>query len=211
MNAFRAVAWDIDGTLIDSEGLHLRALLDSSAALGVDLSNLPDGAFRGVNIYDVWSALRRRFPPGVGRQAWMAAIERYYVERANGLSASPDAIEAIRALAARGVAQVCVSNSARRIVDANLAALGIVKDIAFSISLDDVSAGKPNPEPFRQAARRLAMPAAAIIAVEDSVAGAQSARAAGLYVVGYALDGGAILECDRSITRLSEIPAMFEA
>ncbi len=49
MTMFRAVAWDIDGTLIDSEPLHQRALVAASAALGVDLSDLEPEAFRGVH------------------------------------------------------------------------------------------------------------------------------------------------------------------
>ena len=211
MSAFRAVAWDLDGTLIDSEGLHQRALIETSAAFGADLSDLPEEAFRGVHMRDVWTALRPRFPNGVERQTWLAAIERFYVARARSLAPTPGALEAIAALAALGVAQACVSNSGRAVVDANLDALGIRQTIAFSISLDDVSAGKPDPEPFREAARRFALPAAAVVAVEDSAAGARSAREAGLYVVGYAPEGRAFVGCDRSIAKLMEVVALFKS
>ena len=111
----------------------------------------------------------------------------------------------------RGVAQACVSNSGRKIVDANIKALGIGKTIAFSLSLDDVSAGKPDPEPYREAARRFALPAAEVVAVEDSGAGARSARAAGLYVVGYSPSGEPFVGSDRSIMKLMEVVALFEA
>ena len=110
----------------------------------------------------------------------------------------------------RGVAQACVSNSGRAVVDANLDALGILETIAFSLSLDDVSAGKPDPEPYREAARRFALPAAAVVAVEDSAAGALSARTAGLYVVGYAPEGGALVGADRTIAKLMEVAALFK-
>jgi HAD superfamily hydrolase (TIGR01509 family) len=199
----------LDGTLIDSEGLHLRALIEASAAFGVDLSGLPGETYRGVNILDFWDALRPRFMAGTERGAWLNAIERYYVGRVAGLAANPGGVETVRALAARGVAQACVSNSGRAIVDANLEALGIRDKLAFSISLDDVLAGKPDPEPIREAARRFALPAEMVVAVEDSAAGARSAREAGLYVVGYIPDGGALLECDRSIVVLSAIESLF--
>ena len=89
-------------------------------------------------------------------------------------------------------------------------ALGIGKIIAFSLSLDDVSSGKPDPEPFREAARRLGAEPHATVAVEDSGAGARSARAAGplvvrLFAVGRALSVGA----DRSIAELMEVVALF--
>ena len=211
MSLFRAVAWDVDGTLIDSEGLHQRSLIETGVEFGVDLSDLPDEAFRGVHMRDVWTALKPRFPVSVDRKTWNAAIQRFYIARAPSLSPIPGALEAVRALAAKGVAQACVSNSGRAIVDANLEALQIRPAISFSISLEDVSAGKPDPEPYREAARRFALPAAAVVAVEDSGAGARSARAAGLYVVGYAPKGNAFVGSDRSITKLMEVVALFEA
>ena len=211
MSLLRAVAWDIDGTLIDSEALHQRSLIETGAEFGVDLSDLPDEAFRGVHMRDVWTALRPRFPKSVDRDGWIAAIERFYVARAPALSPIPGALETVRALAARGVAQACVSNSGRAVVDANLDALGIRSAVSFSLSLEDVSAGKPDPEPYREAARRFALAPAAVVAVEDSGAGARSARAAGLYVAGYAPNGTAFVGADRSIVMLTEVAALFEA
>src|ERR1700729_188730 len=211
MKLFRAVAWDIDGTLIDSEPLHQRALVAASAALGVDISDIEPEAFRGVHAIDIWEALKPRFPAGSSFKTWIAAIEDYYVAHAGELEPIPGAIEAIRKLAELGVAQACVSNSGRTIVDANIEALGIGKTIAFSMSLEDVSAGKPDPEPYREAARRFALPAAKVVAIEDSGAGARSARAAGLYVVGYSPSGEPFVGADRSIMNLMEIMALFEA
>ena len=211
MSIFRAIAWDIDGTLIDSEPLHQRALVAASAALGVDLSDIEPEAFRGVHAIDIWEALKPRFPASSSFKTWIAAIEGYYFAHAGELEPSPGALEAMRELATRGVAQACVSNSGRTIVDANIEALGVGKILAFSLSLDDVSSGKPDPEPYREAARRFALPAAAVVAVEDSGAGARSARAAGLYVVGYSPSGEPFVGSDRSIMELMEVVALFEA
>jgi HAD superfamily hydrolase (TIGR01509 family) len=211
MSLFRAVAWDIDGTLIDSEPLHQRGLVASSAHLGVDLSDLDPETFRGVHARDIWEALKPRFTPYARFETWVAGIEDYYVAHARELEPIPGAIKAMRELAARGVAQACVSNSGRAIVDANIKALGIGEIIAFSLSLDDVSSGKPDPEPYREAARRLGAEPQAVVAVEDSGAGARSARAAGLYVVGYEPEGHAFVGADLSIAHLDEIQALFGA
>jgi HAD superfamily hydrolase (TIGR01509 family) len=211
MTTFRAVAWDIDGTLIDSEPLHQRGLIAASADLGVDLDDLDPEAFRGVHARDIWKALEPRFAPGAKFETWITGIESYYVAHAGELEPNPGAIEAMRELAARGVPQACVSNSGRTIVDANIDALGIGKIIAFSLSLDDVKSGKPDPEPFREAAHRLGVKPHEVVAVEDSGAGARSARAAGLYVVGYAPQGDAFVGSDRSVARIMEIMALFDA
>lgn len=209
MSLFRAVAWDIDGTLIDSEPLHQRALITASAALGVDLSDIDPEAFRGVHAIDIWKALKPRFRPDASFKTWIAAIEGYYVEHAGELKPNPGALEAMRALSARGVAQACVSNSGRTIVDANIEALGIAELITFSLSINDVSRGKPDPEPFRETARRLGAKPEATVAVEDSDPGARSARAAGLFVVGYAPDGNAFAGADRSVAKLMEVVTLF--
>lgn len=178
--SIRAIAWDVDGTLVDSEPLHHRALLAGSVGFGVDLSDLPDQAFRGVHMGDVWKILAPRLPRTLAEDDWLAAINRHYVEHRHELAAMPQAVETIRALAEQGLPQVCVSNSARMIVDANLDALGIARHMAFSISLDDVVRGKPDPWPYAEACRRLALAPSRVLAVEDSQTGIASALAAGL-------------------------------
>jgi beta-phosphoglucomutase-like phosphatase (HAD superfamily) len=178
-----AVAWDIDGTLVDSEPLHHQALLEASADFYVDLGDLPPLAFRGVHMEDVWSRLQSRFPVTLTRAEWLDGIESRYIAGADRLRALAGAREAIERLDRVGIPQVCVSNSSRRIVDANLATLGLLPYLQFSISLDDVANGKPHPEPYTMAAQRLGIEPQRLLAVEDSQSGLASASAAGLRTV----------------------------
>jgi len=210
MTSMRAVAWDIDGTLIDSEPLHDAVLNEVCASYGASLADLPPDHFRGVHMPDVWKALRPRLPATLAEQEWCGAIIGRYIERAGELQPLPGALDTMRALADAGIRQVCVSNSGRRVVDANLAALAILDLIDFSISLDDVTAGKPEPEPYLLAARRLGIPAAEIAAVEDSVAGATSACAAGLRVFGLVpVDQGHLEPAHATISRLRDLPGLI--
>lgn len=207
--SLKAVAWDIDGTLIDSEPLHHRALLAACRALGSDLSDLPDQAFRGIHMGDVWKLVSPRLAVEVTEAEWAALIDTHYTENRASLIALPGAVATIRALEKLGVAQACVSNSSRSVVDANIAALGIADAIAFSFSLNDVTAGKPDPEPYRRACARLGLPPESVVAVEDSRSGALSARAAGLFVVGYTPTGGGFEAVDLEIDRLEDLLALF--
>ncbi|MGX5666505.1 HAD family hydrolase [Rhizobium daejeonense] len=214
---FRAVAWDIDGTLVDSEPLHHRALVAASKDFGVDLTDLPDMAFRGVHMSDVWKRLQSRFPPGLAEQDWLDAINRHYIAHRHSLTTMPGAVETIRMLADLGITQVCVSNSCRAVVDANLDAMGISSCILFSISLDDVAEGKPSPIPYRMAAERLGLLPGSIVAIEDSFTGLTSARAAGLYAVFYTAQGedmaaeGAGVMPDMTVSALSDIISLFSS
>ena len=104
-----------------------------------------------------------------------------------------------------GIAEVdSVPSVIRAIVDANLAALGVLEHISFSISLDDVAEGKPDPEPYLQACTRLHLDPASVIAIEDSRSGALSARRAGLTVIGYTATGGGFDEADHLIADFSQ-------
>lgn len=207
----RAVAWDIDGTLIDSEPLHHRALLAACGALGTDLADLPEQAFRGIHIGDVFHELRHRLPQETTQDGFVGAVNRFYVENRHGLVLLPGAVATIRRLADRGIAQVCVSNSSRSVVDANIAALGIADALAFSISLDDVTNGKPDPEPYATACARLGLPGPEVMAVEDSHAGASAARAAGLYTVGFTPTGGGFGAVDAEVAELPALLELFDA
>jgi HAD superfamily hydrolase (TIGR01509 family) len=91
----------------------------------------------------------------------------------------------MRTLRQAGVPQCCVSNSSRIIVTANLEAIGAAGLLAFAISRDDVQRGKPDPEPYREACRRLQLPPAQVLVVEDSDTGIASGRAAGCTVLRY--------------------------
>ena len=187
--AFAGIAWDVDGTLVDSEGRHHRALLAASRRWGVALDDLPEAAFRGLHNGDVWTLLQPRFPAGLARDTWLAAIDDAYVEDTGPIDGMPGALAAMHGLAARRIGQVAVSNSNRRIVRANLDALGTAGLIAGIVGLDDVAAGKPDPEPYRAGCALLRLEPARVIAVEDSATGVAAARAAGLFVVGFAGPG----------------------
>lgn len=203
--SIRAIAWDIDGTLLDSEPLHHEALVAACAGWGADLSDLPDQAFRGVHMHDVWNIISPRLPASLDKITWLDAIESCYVARRHQLQPVQGAVETIAAISAHGMPQVCVSNSSRRIVEANIAALGISSQIAFAISLDDVENGKPDPQGYATARRRLGLEPHAVAAVEDSATGAHAARAAGLIVVGFAPDGCGLDDVDHTIDAIPRL------
>lgn len=203
-----AVAWDIDGTLIDSEPLHHQALIVACDSFGCDLTDLPAETYRGVHMEDVWLDLRQRLPEGLRQSEWLATINRHYIAHRAELLEIAGARAAMETLHGLGVRQVCVSNSSRMIVDANLDALGIAELIEFSISIDDVRQGKPSPEPYLQAVRRLGLPPERIVAVEDSTPGFEAAKQAGLIAVRFGASD-AFPEGVNVIRELAEIVRLF--
>lgn len=206
----KAIAWDIDGTLVDSEPLHYRALLAGSAAVGADLGHVTEAEFRGVHMRDVWQSIRKFVPATVSFELWLDKIQDYYIEHSQQLIAIPGAVETIRAMAAQGLKQVCVSNSNRRIVDANVHALGIAPILEFSLSLDDVKKGKPDPEPYLAAAHMLGLAPQEVLVVEDSVTGATSGHLAGMVTFGYHLQSSPGVKLDFSFEHYDQFSDAFK-
>jgi HAD superfamily hydrolase (TIGR01509 family) len=174
----RAVAWDVDGTLVDSESLHHAALMAVSARHGVPIAP-DDERFVGVSMDQVWLALRESYPAQLHESQWEQAITQIYLSRSAQLRPFPGALQALAALQQAGILQCCASNSSRIIVAANLEAIGALPYLAFAICRDDVVRGKPDPAPYCEACRRLQLAPADVLVIEDSETGIASARAAG--------------------------------
>jgi HAD superfamily hydrolase (TIGR01509 family) len=181
------VAWDVDGTMVDSEPLHHRALVAVSGRYGVDIA-LDDDRFVGVGMDHVWIALRGRYPAELTQNRWMNEIVDAYLADAASLAIYDRLMDTVLAFHRTGIVQCCVSNSARAIVDANIARLAIADLIAFSISRDDVRHPKPDPEPYALACRRLGIAPANVLCFEDSASGSASAIAAGCRLLRFGRD-----------------------
>ena len=141
----------------------------------------------------------------------MRANDEYYVKHRKVLKPMPQAIEAVATLAKAGIAQICVSNAGRIILDANIDALDIAAMMEFTLSLDDVTRGKPHPEPYATGCARLGFMPGQVVAVEDSAPGRQAACAAGLVVIAYDHLGERITDADYVIRDLSRLPSLIGA
>ncbi len=94
----------------------------------------------------------------------------------------PGAVDAVRALAALHPLGLA-SSSARMLIELVLARTGLAGHFAAVVSSEEVARGKPAPDVYLEAARRLGVPADACVAVEDSTNGLRAAAAAGMAVV----------------------------
>lgn len=181
-----AVIWDIDGTLVDSEPNHHRALLAVCQAYNVSIDDVGPERLVGVHMSAIWeNILQERFPPSMNFDTWGRAINDEYIHSLTSVSVRPNAIQTIQRLHRLGIRQAAVSNSARSIVDANLSLLNGPGELEFSLSIDDVERGKPDPLPYKTACSRLGVDASASVAVEDSPSGLTSACAAGVGCIAY--------------------------
>ncbi|RPE78485.1 MULTISPECIES: HAD-IA family hydrolase [unclassified Frondihabitans] len=176
---FDAILFDMDGTLISSTPAVERSWARWGREYGLPVTFRED-AGHGKPARDIVS----QFVPADEIDAAYARIVEIEVSEVDDIAALPGAAEALAAIGPDRSA--IVTSSSRILADARLAASGLDRP-ATVVTFDDVSRGKPDPEPFVLGATSLGFDAAHCLVVEDAVAGLQSGRAAGaatLAVVG---------------------------
>jgi HAD superfamily hydrolase (TIGR01509 family) len=185
---FKAVLWDMDGTLADSEPLHLHTLITVLAHHGVTAGDELHPLIFGKTGREVHALCCERFGIDTDFDAWALFRARSYLAAAPTINARPGALDVYRAVKEAGIAQAVVSNASRMLLEANLAALDLQEPPLVTVSANDVRKGKPDPEPYLRAAWLLQIEPQEAVVVEDSPTGARAGLAAGMQVLGWPLD-----------------------
>src|ERR1700709_461855 len=183
--AIKAVLWDMDGTLADSEALHLSTLIAVLARHGIAAGDELQASIFGKTGREVHAYCCERFGVDFDYGPWTMARARHYLSEAPKMQPRPGALGVYRAVRAAGTRQAIVSNSPRMLLEAGLRALDLQDPQLISISINDVRAGKPDPEPYQRAAWLLRVNPGEAIVVEDSPTGARAAIAAGMRVLAW--------------------------
>jgi HAD superfamily hydrolase (TIGR01509 family) len=202
----RAVLWDLDGTLVDSEEYHWRAWRDVMAGEGVELTYeqfLASFGQRNDRILRGW--LGDDAAPERIRQIGDAKEAEYRrLAETEGVAPLAGAAEWAHRLHADGWRQAIASSAPRLNVEVMLRALSLDPYFDAIVAAEDVTRGKPDPQVFQRAAARLAVPAERCIVVEDVAAGIEAARRAGMRSIGVSRQ--ATLDADIFVRSLVDLP-----
>ena len=173
-----AILFDLDGVLVDSTRAVDREWRDWARRKGVDGDAIMAIA-HGVRTLEVI----RRVAPHLDAEAEAREIEREEAGDQQGVAVMPGAMALVQSIPGRrwGV----VTSGSRLLATARLQFCGLpVPEVL--ITSDDVTNGKPDPEPYLKGAAGLGIPAAECLVMEDAPAGIQSASAAGMRAIGIA-------------------------
>lgn len=185
-----AVLFDLDGTLLDSEDLWWDAECRVVSTWGgtwtrEDQAHCLGGPLERVTAYMAQETGCPHSPERIGADL-LATMEALL--RDGNLEWRPGGLELLTECRAAGVPTALVSASHRRLLDAVAEAVADhpgVPDPAFDVTVagDEVDQGKPHPEPYLEAARRLGVPIEACVVIEDSPTGVASGQASGAFVL----------------------------
>lgn len=184
----RAVVFDFDGVLADTEHLHLTAFQDTFVARGWTLDRDTYFAnYLGYDDRDLIRAFASDNALGIGAtevEAILLDKSRHYERRlATGAVLFPTAVSAITRLGA-SYRLAIASGSLRGEILAILRANNLADAFQVVVGADDVARSKPAPDSYAAAVARLGVEPSAAVAIEDSQWGLTAARAAGLRTIG---------------------------
>lgn len=180
----RAVVFDMDGLLVDTEQVVFRAMRRAAAAIS---SEMPFATFqRMVGLQHAASdlILMEHFGEGFDLDAWSVEVSAHFQEElAAGIALKTGVVELLNALDAAGLPRAIATSSSLVAVQQSLGPHSLVERFDALITRDVQTRGKPHPEPFLKAAEALGVAPADCLALEDSHNGVRAAAAAGMMTV----------------------------
>lgn len=173
-----AILFDLDGVLVDSTRQVDREWREWAARKGVD-GDAVMAIAHGVRTIEVI----RRVAPHLDVAAEAAAIENHEAQDQTGVVVMPGALDLVRSIP---VGRWGVVTSGSRLLARNRLRYCGLPVPEVLVTSDDVTNGKPDPEPYLKGAQGLGFPPVDCLVLEDAPAGIQSARAGGMTVIGMA-------------------------
>ena len=181
---FRAVIFDLDGVLWDGEPLYHEAFNVVLAPLGHHVSEDDYRKVIGQSVEACWEWMCERFKLSKPSASFLPAYNRAVLQL---LERPAEPLPGVRSLISElkrlGVPIAVASASLRAWVDATLRGLGLEDAFDTTVSASEVAAAKPAPDLYLAAAARLGVAPECCLAVEDTLAGVRSAKAAGMFAV----------------------------
>jgi HAD superfamily hydrolase (TIGR01509 family) len=184
MTQDRAVLFDLDGTLVDTERENVESVVLAARRWHVELGPELRRFIVGHSWNEIYARMRREHGITIGMDDLIAAAvqEKRALFATQGYEPLPGALSLVRRLYGRTRLAV-VSGSSRIEVRESITGIGLLDCFEYLLGAEDYSQGKPHPEPYQTAMRLLGVAPLACLVIEDSEPGIRSGKAAGIPVI----------------------------
>jgi beta-phosphoglucomutase family hydrolase len=188
----KAIIFDMDGVLIDSEPIHLKATNRILKKFGVELKGEENLAYQGMNELDYWKELVKKFslPSEPEKLAAEKNFEMWKILKSSKLKLFPHVKRFLKRMKNLGLKLAVASSSPRNQINFMLEKTGILDFFDVIISGDSLKRGKPHPDIFLITAEKLGLEPEECVVIEDSRNGIMAGKSAGMIVIAMgALEG----------------------
>jgi len=177
-----AVIFDMDGLMLDSEPLAVRAWDAAASALGVEFDRALAFAMVGRNATDCSALVRARYGADYPVDALFDRWHHTYdaIRACEGVAVKPGVFELIDWLETHAIPRAVATSTHRERARASLAQAALLPRFRAIVGGDEILRGKPAPDIYIEAARRIGCSTAECVALEDSEPGIRAALAAGM-------------------------------
>ncbi|NGO79622.1 HAD family phosphatase [Streptomyces sp. YC504] len=176
-----AVVFDLDGTLVDSEPNYFEAGREVLGRYGVTLTWQEHEQYIGVSTAETLQIWRDKYGITDPLDELLDEKNAIYLRLARrSTHAYPEMVKFVRRLHEDGVPMIVASGSSLAAIHAILEGTGLDAYLTMAVSADEVAHGKPEPDVFLEAARRLGVQPADCVVLEDAAPGAVAAHKAGM-------------------------------
>lgn len=182
--AIRAVVFDMDGLMFNTEDVYFDAIDEILIRRGKRYDRRLAAAMMGGPLQNAFEVMIRRHNLDATWQQLVIECEGTFLRLLDHrLTPMPGLLELLAALEAAGIAKAIATSSRRKLVHEVLSRFDLGPRFAFVLTAEDVTHGKPDPEVYREAARRFAVASAEMLVLEDSENGCRAAAGSGAYTV----------------------------
>ncbi|MGB4799959.1 MAG: HAD family phosphatase [Candidatus Saccharimonadales bacterium] len=183
----KAVIYDVDGTMVDSEPLHVSAW-DSALKLSghnlLDLSEKFRATMAGKKPIEIAKGMVEELHLSVAPDEFLNTKSSIFLEKIEtDLQGMPGIVDSVNRLSADGYDLAIGTSLDRNYINLVLARLGLTDSFQVIVTGDQIKNGKPHPETYLTVAEKLGCVPKECVVLEDATSGIQSAKAAGAWCV----------------------------
>lgn len=188
MNKIKAVVYDVDGTLVDSESLHVQAWDETLSTYEHTLDDLSEVFLRtmaGKKPLAIAEGMVNELKLPVSTQDFLDQKSKRFLALAQKeLRAMPGAIDSVHTFKNAGYRLAIGTSLDRQYLDMILARFDLQNEFEVIVTGDQIKNGKPHPETYQKVIEKLGLMPRECVALEDTESGVASAKATNMYCIG---------------------------
>lgn len=186
----KAVIFDMDGVIIDSESIHREVEKKIFNSLGVNISDEEHDTYVGMTSMGMWREIKSRHnlkESSSVEELTKMSVENYikFIQGNKSIEPIEGVVELIDDLHKNNIKLAIASSAVRKSIETVVCMFRLEKYFNIRISGEDIKRGKPEPDIFLMAAERLGVQPEDCIVVEDSKNGVHAAKKAGMKCIGF--------------------------